>query len=329
MSSITLTSTREMSREDWLKARRAGIGGSDAAALVGMNPYSSPWAVWADKLGFLPEKEESEPIRLGNDLEPYVAKRFCEISGLKVNRTNAIIGNQKYPFALANIDRKILGRHAGLECKTTSAWHVKEYKNGSFPDRFYAQCVHYLAVTGWDEWFLAVLVLGEGLHIYHMKRNEAAVTPTWCEGSVYVDNGEICALMESEEAFWSNHVLTGIPPATDGEEATTKAIRAFVGDADDPGTKDLSCDISIRNYLALKDQKKAIEKEMERCKQSILIDLGSAERGICGSYSVSNAPTTRRSFDAAAFQRVFPTIDLSSFYKVTSSTTFAIKEAKK
>ena len=58
-------STIGMSRDDWLEHRKKSIGGSDASAVAGLNPWTSPYSVWADKLGLLPPKEENEAMRLG------------------------------------------------------------------------------------------------------------------------------------------------------------------------------------------------------------------------------------------------------------------------
>ena len=75
--------TREMSEKQWQDARKGSIGGSDAAAIVGLNPYKSAYALWAEKSGKVEPEDISmkEAVRLGHELEPYVAKRFTEITG--------------------------------------------------------------------------------------------------------------------------------------------------------------------------------------------------------------------------------------------------------
>ena len=121
-------STVKMSREEWLEERRKSIGGSDAAAVIGMSRFASPYTVWMDKTGRLPEKEDTEAMRIGRDLEEYVAKRFEEASGKKVRRCNYIIRNPAYPWAHADIDRRISSENAGLECKTTSTLDIRQFK---------------------------------------------------------------------------------------------------------------------------------------------------------------------------------------------------------
>lgn len=328
MSNLIKISTDGMSREQWLECRREGIGGSDAAAIVGLNDYATPWSVWADKRGLTPDKPDTEAMRIGRDLEDYVAKRFTEASGFRVQKSHYMFRNPKYPWALANIDRKLVTTGSyGLECKTTSAWNVKQYKGGAFPDRFYCQCVHYMAVMEVKRWYLAVLVLGEGLHIYQMTRIQHDITPEWCEGSVYVDQQEVDALMDAEKAFYENHVLTGIPPAVDGEKATSKAVEAVVGNHDESEIS-ISCEAAIRNYIDLGKQVKALEKEQEKWKQTILVAMNGHQKGSCGVFRVSNVATSRSTFQHGLFEHDFPQFDYSGYYKTTTSNRFTIKEAK-
>ena len=124
----TLVSTLGLSRSDWLKWRRKGIGGSDAGAILGMNSWSTPYRIWAEKLGMLPEQEDNEAMRQGRDLEEYVAQRFAEKTGKKIRRRNAMFMHDDYPWMLANIDRDIVGENAGLECKTSSSLNIKKYR---------------------------------------------------------------------------------------------------------------------------------------------------------------------------------------------------------
>lgn len=328
MSKLHKISIKDMSREQWLEVRRNGIGGSDAAAIVGLNDYASPWSVWADKRGLTPDKPDTEAMRIGRDLEEYVAKRFTEASGLKAAKTNFMWANEDYPWALANVDRLlVMGGRVGLECKTTSAWNVKHYKGGNFPDRFYCQCVHYMTILDALRWYLAVLVLGEGMHIYQMTRVKHDVVPEWCEGSVYVDKEEIDALMDAEKAFWENHVVTGIPPAVDGEKATSAAVAAVTGNGID-GEISIDCDAAIRNYLAFGQQIKVLEKEQEKWKQAILVAMNGYQRGSCGGYTITNTPTKRTTFNHGLWQHDFPNYDYTAYYKTTTSNRFSIKEAK-
>ena len=201
-------STRSMSRADWLAQRRKSIGGSDAAGIIGLSQYATPYTVWADKTGRLPDQEDNEAMRQGRDLEEYVAVRWMEATGKTVRKSNALIYNSFYPFAHADIDRTVVGENAGLECKTTSTLNLRQFKGVEFPEKYYAQCVHYLAVTGAARWYLAVLVYGRGFFTFTLERDQA----------------EIDSLMGAERDFWKL-VEQNTPPALDGLEPTGNALQ--------------------------------------------------------------------------------------------------------
>jgi len=100
--------TAGMSREEWLKLRKTGIGGSDAGAICGLNPYSSPMKVFWDKTSDGVEEGDNEAIRIGNDLEQYVAVRFMEATGLKVRRSNYMYRSKGHPYMIADVDRLVV-----------------------------------------------------------------------------------------------------------------------------------------------------------------------------------------------------------------------------
>ena len=226
---ITKVSTKDMSHEAWLERRRLSIGGSDAGALLGLNQYTSPYALWCEKTGKIKPEDlsDKEAVRLGNDLEQYVAERWMEKTGKKVRKSNCFIYNSEYPFAHANIDRDVIGEPAGLECKTTSSWEIlQQCKEGNDPDTWYAQITHYMMVTGAKRWYLGVLDLGRGFYEFTIERNEA----------------EIAALAAAEEEFWQK-VKNNIPPALDGSEATETALRTILGDSRPGQGADLSAEL--------------------------------------------------------------------------------------
>lgn len=175
---ITKISTKDMSREQWLAARNNAIGGSDSAAVLGLNQYKSAYALWAEKTGkVVPEDiSDREAVRLGNDLEQYVSIRWSEATGKKFRRENNILYNSEYPFAHANPDRMVVGESAGLECKTTSSFEIaKQVRDGNIPNHWLCQCVHYIAVTGCKRWYLAVLVFGVGFFHFTIERNDGEI----------------------------------------------------------------------------------------------------------------------------------------------------------
>lgn len=128
---------------EWLRLRKTGIGGSDAGSICGVNPYSSAIKVFKDKVSGEIGEENNEAIRIGHDLEDYVAKRFTEASGLKVRKSNYMYRSVEHPFMIADVDRLVVGEDAGLECKTASAYNADKWKDGDIPLHYVMQCYHY------------------------------------------------------------------------------------------------------------------------------------------------------------------------------------------
>ena len=321
-----ITKIKINSREDFLRERKKSLGGSDMGAVLGMNNYSSPMSVWMDKTGKSPDKEESEWMRLGNDLEDYVASRFSEKSGLKVINDRQTWRNDKYPYLHANIDRRIVGQKSGVECKVTSQLNEKKYRDGNFLDSYYAQTVEYLCVTEFERWYLAVLILGVGLRIYQMTRIPNDVCPEWCESSVYVDDNEINALAKAGEAFWK-YVETNTPPPADGHPATSNAITMLYPESNQNRTVDLfGYEDCLTQYMALKTQIDELTKLREEMANRVKLYMGDSAKAEGNRYKVSWAAQTRSSFDRKAFEKDFGDIDLAPYFKITSSRVFKVSE---
>ena len=84
-------STMGMEHKEWLRLRKGGIGGSDAGAMCGLNPYRSPMAVYWEKTTDTLDLSDNEAMRQGRDLENYVAQRFTEETGKKVRRSERVL----------------------------------------------------------------------------------------------------------------------------------------------------------------------------------------------------------------------------------------------
>lgn len=311
---ISKVSTKDMSREAWLEKRRLSIGGSDAGTLLGLNPYSSPYALWAEKTGkVIPEDiSDKEAVRVGNDLEQYVAERFMEKTGKKVRKANCFIYNSEYPWAHANIDRDVIGEKAGLECKTTSSWEIlQQCKEGKYPDTWYAQVTHYMMVTGAERWYLGVLVLGKGFYEFTIERNE----------------DEIRALAAAEEAFWTR-VKSNTPPALDGTEATQTALKTVLGDSRaGQGTDLAGVGNHVTMYCALKERIKEMEAELNEHQAIIMQYMGSAEKGSYGNTTVSFKTQQRKTFDRKSFEAANgPIADI--FFNTSTSRPFKVTTKK-
>ena len=147
-------------REEWLKARQKGIGGSDAAAVLGISPWKSNVQLWEEKTGIAEPEDisEKEVVRFGKESEAAIRQLFqLDFPEYKVSYDEfGIIANQPdCPFIFATLDGELTdqnGRKGILEIKTTEIRRSIDWKKwkGQVPDYYYAQIVHQLLATGYD-----------------------------------------------------------------------------------------------------------------------------------------------------------------------------------
>lgn len=308
---MSITKVKTASREEWKELRSHYIGGSDAAAVVGLNAFSSPYALWAEKTGKVHGFSGNLATEVGTYLEEFVAQKFAAETGKKVRKCNQSFFNSDYPWAIANIDREIIGEDAGLEIKTTSEMNMKKFKGGEYPANYYCQCVHYLAMTGKLRWYLAVLIGNRDFRWFTIERDEA----------------EIAALMAAEADFWEL-VKNNTPPVADGSQATTAAIKTIYAESSGD-TVDLTLEnTALAQYISLRKQIAELEAMRDEAANKIKSFMGDAGGGECDGFRVSWKSSTRRTFDSKRFAKENPGLDLTGYYKETSTRTFLVTELK-
>lgn len=307
-----LAKVSEISREEWLDYRREGIGGSEAAIIVGLNRFGSPLQLWADKMGLRKELEETEVMRQGSDLEEYVARRWMEATGKKVRRRNYIFRNTDYPHSIADIDREVVGENAGLECKTTSLYNKSDFENGEIPPTYYVQCQHYMAVMGYDRMYLAVLVLSKAFYHFCIER----------------DNGEIAALMEKEAAWWEEYVTGDSVPEPDGSDGDDALIRDRFPDSDGG---EVFLGMRTQDFEELSEldrQIKDLTVRRDACKQAIMQDMGEASKAsaLNGWTATWKQQLTTR-FDSKALKADHPEL-YQKYARASDTRVFRYKKEK-
>lgn len=304
--------TGNMSREEWLEARNAGIGGSDAATVLGLNEYKSRYSLWAEKTGkIVPEDiSDKEAVRLGNDLEEYVARRFTEATGIQHRRYRYLLRNPEYPFASANIDR-MLRCDGGLEIKTTSSYEYgKLLEDGKIPDVWMCQMMHYMMVTGTPYWYLGALVFGKGFYCIKLDRDEA----------------EIAALAAAERDFWQL-VQNNTPPGVDGMASTTEALSTIFSESNGSSADLSAVSVNVELMNSYSAEAKKYDKMAEEQKNIIKAFMGEADRGSFGSTSITWKPQTRRSFDKERFEADHGKIP-DDYYRESTSRVFRVTNKK-
>jgi len=281
-SALRLVSTKEMSREKWLNVRKQGVGSSDAAAAVGLNPYQSQLELWMIKTGRdgnLPKidpNDEGSPMYWGTILEPIVAAHYTKRTGNKVRRINAVL---QHPDAdkswmLANLDYSVVGCDDVqiLECKTAGEFGSRLWRDG-VPEYIQCQVQHQMAVTGKAVVDVCVLICGQEIRIYRIER----------------DNALIERLIELERKFW-HFVENDIEPPADGSESAGQALRALYPQ-DSGSTLDLTDDLAMSTaFIGMVRMRAEIEsrKEIEdQLKQQIQQRMAEASKAIFRSGSVT------------------------------------------
>lgn len=294
-----LVNVTTLTHKEWLEWRKKGIGGSDAGAICGMNKYRSPIAVYLDKTADeVVEKPMNEAMRLGQDFEDYVKRRWMEETGKKAVRENYMLQHDDYPWMLADIDRRVVGENAGLECKTCSPYAAGKWENNGIPPEYVIQCLHYMAVTGAERWYLACLIYQRGMEYRVIER----------------DDNVIDALIQVEKAFWTENVMKREMPAPDGSVAADDALAAAYAESDpNVETVDIT-DMTLGRYdeiNALIDDLSAEKKEIE---QRIKTEMKSAEKAYLGERTISwKSYPGRESVDTKRLKKDHP--DLFEKYK--------------
>lgn len=257
--------------EAQLEERRSGIGGSDAATILGINPFTTSYELYLDKRGESPPEDEGflkDARYWGSILEEPVCQAYAEATGYKVQKANQMIRSKEHPFMLANIDRKVVGedRRIGFEAKTAArpeGWG--ESGSSEIPPYIMCQVQHYLAVTGYDVWDLGVLIGNRDFRTYRINPIQDIIDQ----------------LIEAEEEFW-DRVTTGVAPEPQWQSAsTTRFIKNFY-----PGTNGQVVEfpeVAQKYQDVLKDaqeQAKLYNGVIDGCKNRLAMLMGEAAVGL-------------------------------------------------
>lgn len=249
--------------DQWRAARRAGIGGSDASTVLGLNPYSSLLSLWLDKTGRLKDRGDTPATEWGRRLEPLIADWFADSTGIPVRRAG-LVRSRTEPWQQVTVDR--LTADGGIaEFKTTS-WRTEDadiWRDGDVPDHAEVQSQHGLAVTGRTHAHVVVLIDGRNPIHRVVERDDALIA-------------DITML---ERNFWETHVLCDAEPPADGRPATTAALKRRYPTTDPNkmvAGSDIEADLADR-LLAAKQAVKDAETVHDELENQLRQAIGDAE----------------------------------------------------
>lgn len=264
-----LVDTTDLSKDDWLAYRRMGIGGSDAAAVLGISPFRTAMDLYYDKRNLpIPNDDDGNwvAMEVGTLLEDLVARIFAQKTGLKVYQRKSMFQHPYHPWMLADLDYLVEmpdGSTAILECKTTNynARNKWEYDGKPIVPVYYeSQGRHYMAVMNLNRVYFCCLFGNneDEVIIRHIDRDMAY-------------ESELIAL---EEDFWTNNVQAQVPPPyfEDDGKLILESLRRLMG----PSVKDappvlLTPPQSARmfRFLELQSEKSALDAEVTRLKDEM------------------------------------------------------------
>lgn len=188
-------------RDEWLEVRQTGLGGSDAAAVLGLSQYKSPIEVWQDKVGPIVELKDTPAMKRGRVLEPVAADAYVEETGRKIRR-QPLRRHHEFEYMLGNVDRQVLAvgdvQSTGvLEIKCPGLRVLADVKAHGLSDYMTVQLMHYLAVTGY-EWGSFALFNAENWELINFD--------------LEADQEFIGMMMEKEADFWNSYVVPRVAP---------------------------------------------------------------------------------------------------------------------
>ena len=200
-------------REEWLAKRSYGIGASESAAILGVSPFMSPYALWAKKCGLVEDSDETELQRWGNVLEPVICEEYSAQTGRRIidHGRYAVRQSQTCPVMCCTLDREVHATDKDgpgcMDAKNVGAYRLDEWRDGT-PIYYQVQLQHQMEVTGWKWGSLAALIGGNTFRWMDIERNEA-----------FID-----MLRRKCVEFW-RLVETRTPPPVDGSASTAETLK--------------------------------------------------------------------------------------------------------
>ena len=295
MRAIVKVKTKNIKKEDWLKYRTEGIGGSDVSVIAAINPFRSAHQLWLEKTGRIePEQTDSEYAHFGTLLEPIVRKEFTVRTGLKVRAKNMLLQSEEYPFMLANLDGVINenGETVLFEAKTASAYKQEVWEEG-VPAEYVLQVQHYMAVTGAKKTYVAALVGGNHFYYHAVERDEEL----------------IAKIIAMEKCFWEINVLGDKEPVPDGSEATTAYFNECFSQSNGETISLPEEVLSIcEAYDKISQQLKEMGTEKDALANQLKSYLKEAEVGVVGDRKVMWKQVRKSGLDTKRLKQEKPDI---------------------
>lgn len=298
--------------EEWEDIRGNGIGGSDAGAVIGVNPYKSIIDVYIDKTKGSNFKG-NKYTHWGHNLESVIFKEF--------QRLHDDFFCYEVPFTMkkkclvANVDGMVYDLEKGwgvVEIKTANAFAGKEWSGETIPDSYFAQVQHYLGVTGLDYAYISCLIGGNTYKEFYIERS----------------NEDIQLIQEKCNDFWENNILKRIPPMPDGTEAYSKFLLSEADNSTDEVVEIEAIEDKAKEYKAVKTEIDELEKKKKLIEQEILKEMNENDcrKATAGEYKFTIVSQNRKSTDKKLMEK--ENAEFMEQYKKIESHYTVMKETK-
>lgn len=314
--------------EKWEKLRTTGIGGSDAGAILGLNPYSSPLTIYMAKKDIKSDFTGNNTTEWGHILEDPIRKQTANELGIAITQVPGMYTSLEYDWMNANVDGicVVPDNHVcivnGTEITGIGGHEIKTSSDGTgfsdseIPDSYYAQVQHYMAVTGLDWFILTVFILrNRTAKHYVVRRNEEFIEK----------------LIEVEKDFWENNILANNMPAPSGTDSENNYLNNL------PISDEVILDEMVLSIIQeereINRQIKELEQKQTILKNQIITELYKASQSnepsakttaVIGNYKITYNTQVRKSVDSDALKKAglyeqYSTESVSKVLRITEN----------
>ncbi|MDY5460016.1 MAG: YqaJ viral recombinase family protein [Agathobacter sp.] len=311
MNANIIVETDNLSKEEWLRYRKQGIGGSDVSCILGINKWKSEIELWLDKTNQTNAPvEENEAMQWGTIMEPIIRNHFAEVTGKAVVELKAMLQHPEHPFMLADVDGVTVddsGNPAILEIKTASEFKRSDWDEG-VPAYYQTQVQHYLCVTGIQKAYVAVLIGGNSFRIFEVDA-DAEIQDM---------------LIAVEKNFW-NKVQNMIRPEMDGSDAAKNLLDSLYhgGISEEIVMPDEAIEYVDAYIEACAEEDNAKAKKQE-ASNHIKEIMGDYDKASCIGHSISWKPVISERLDSKSLKENEPEI-YAKYCKSSTSRRFTLR----
>ncbi len=308
-----IADTSKMTHEEWLDIRKKSIGGSEIAAVIGMNRWKTQFAVWAEKTGRIDSSvQQSESMYWGIVMESILRQEFSKRTGYAVKEAHYIFASIDNPFMTANIDGYVdlgNGEYAVLEIKTAGNYAESDWNDGC-PIEYFCQVQHYLYITGMKKAFIAVLIGVNQFKYLEINRDEDTIQTIIC-----------CA-----KQFW-NLVQTDIPPAvTDKDNSILATLYPTAKDVTVKMPKEYK-DV-LRQYTEAKQAIEVAKKAKEEAEAKLKVFMKDSDTAVIDGYKISWKSSDRKALSADKVKALLTPEQITECTTTTTTRTLRISIIK-